>query len=485
MTKFFLPETYRENLQPRPSADPGGKPDNLPPVYDFAVFLATRSAARYVVQIGMSRGGTRAFMAASRLGKKPGEGLDPGDPRPVEFDLETGLPELAEEVIANSVVVAGDVLQRALDPTHLLAGLAAWSHRAKYVLLTTPARERARGPGDDGPPANRAHVREWTLDEFSRLLKNAGFPLALCGHIFNDRQQRVKAGALALTGREVAIQKNVPAVSVGAVLTVFNEQDILEPVVTHLLTQDIAKIVLVDNWSSDGSWEKAQQLAATYPAVSIMRFPDQPAPDYNWKGLLDNTEAVARQLDCDWVIHYDSDELRYSPWPGITLGQGISFIHSLGYSALDFTVIDFHYTQNQEYTGNQPVEKALTHFEFGRSHWHFSQVKAWKNQRVPVGLSQTGGHEVNFPGRKIFPLKFLLKHFSLRSRIQAETKVFKNRLPRFEREQKLYNWHAQYRGTTVDQLRAGWDACQLIPWSDPVFYSEYLVERLSGLGLNV
>ncbi len=488
MTPLFLPETYRANLTPRPAVD-AGKPDALPPVYEFAVYLATRSEARYVIQIGLARpvpgGGTRAFLACSRMGKRPGEAPDPSDPAPVEFDLEAGLPVVPPEVVASSVVVAADVVQRIIDPTRFLAGMAAWARQAKYLLMTTPARDRVRGPGDDGPPATRAHVREWTQDEFCRLLKHMEFPYLLCGYTFNNAQQRIKSSILILTGKEVALQPSAPPVSVAAVVTVFNEADILEPVVMHLLTQDVTRVVLVDNWSTDGSWELAQRLAGAYPAVSIRRFPDQPAPDYNWKGLLDNTEAVGREIGCDWVIHYDSDELRYSPWPGVTIGQGIASINALGYSAIDFTVIDFHYTQHQEYNGTKPVESALTHFEFGRTHWHFSQVKAWKNQPMPVGLSQTGGHEVNFPGRKIFPLKFLLKHFSLRSRAQAETKVFKNRIPRFEREQKLYNWHAQYRGTTVEQLRKGWDAYQLIPWSDATFYSELMVERLSGLGLNL
>jgi len=122
-------------------------------------------------------------------------------------------------------------------------------------------------------------------------------------------------------------------------------------------------------------------------------------------------------------------------------------------------------------------------FEFGKRPGHFAQIKAWKHLNgINVNLSSNGGHSVSFENRKIYPIKFLIKHYSLRSEAQAKKKIFFDRLPRFEKENKEKGWHTQYNIYNENSSFI-FDKDNLINWNAKTFESEYLVERISGIGI--
>jgi SAM-dependent methyltransferase len=62
------------------------------------------------------------------------------------------------------LVVCSDVIEHLEDPDQLLFFLLGIS--AKKIILSTPDRDLCRGMNDNGPPKNRAHLREWNMDEF-------------------------------------------------------------------------------------------------------------------------------------------------------------------------------------------------------------------------------------------------------------------------------------------------------------------------------
>jgi hypothetical protein len=124
----------------------------------------------------------------------------------------------------------------------------------------------------------------------------------------------------------------------------------------------------------------------------------------------------------------------------------------------------------------------LNHFQFGRRGGHFVQIKAWRNDQR-VHLVGSGGHEAAFEGRRVFPLKFLTKHYPLRSATQAQKKVFDDRLPRVRREQNERGWHTHYNQYADAGAVAGWSRHELLPWAEKLFHTEFLVQRLSGIGL--
>jgi hypothetical protein len=73
------------------------------------------------------------------------------------------------------------------------------------------------------------------------------------------------------------------------------------------------------------------------------------------------------------------------------------------------------------------------------------QVKCWKsNVPGPLDLVSSGGHDVAFPNRRVFPLRFILRHYSLRSDTQAKRKIFDERLGRLVPDEVARQWHVQY-----------------------------------------
>ncbi|MCK7581174.1 MAG: hypothetical protein MZV65_39765 [Chromatiales bacterium] len=47
------------------------------------------------------------------------------------------------------------------------------------------------------------------------------------------------------------------------------------------------------------------------------------------------------------------------------------------------------------------------------------QIRCWKKTGAPVDLTTTGGHEARFPGRRVFPVRFPMRHYPIRSAEQG------------------------------------------------------------------
>ncbi len=234
-----------------------------------------------------------------------------------------------------------------------------------------------------------------------------------------------------------------PKIPILAVVTQYNEGDIIEPVIDHLLSQGV-DVHVIDNWSDDGSFELVQDMATKNPErVSLERFPVKNTGKYEWKDILKRVTEVGKSRPrYKWVISNDADEIRWSPWPRVSLQHAISFIDYLGYNTLDYTVFNFLPTNDGFNQGMNPL-KFFKYGDFGHEGWHFMQLKTWKN--LPEAeIASSGGHLVKLPESKIFPLKFLIGHYSLRSDAQARKKIFKDRVPRFLKEEKNKGWHSHY-----------------------------------------
>jgi hypothetical protein len=270
-----------------------------------------------------------------------------------------------------------------------------------------------------------------------------------------------------------------------AVMTVFNEKDIVQYTVSKLLKGGI-QVHIIDNWSTDGSYEDLQKMASSNPDLTIERFPEQPSATYNLENLLNKVEDIARSSKADWIIHHDSDEIREACWPDISLKEGLSRVDSLGYNSVNFTVLDFRPVQQGFGKGKNP-EAFFKYFEFGIQPGNFVQIKAWKNQTGrKIDLKSSGGHEIKFQGRRVFPLKFLLKHYSLRSKSQIHTKLFKDRLSRLNTDEFRKGWHKHYfalKENAQADLDMLWKKGDLLEFDSHTFYDKYFAQRLTGEGI--
>ncbi len=56
----------------------------------------------------------------------------------------------------------------------------------------------------------------------------------------------------------------------------------------------------------------------------------------------------------------------------------------------------------------------------------------------------SGGHSVEFAGKRVYPIPFLLKHCPVSSQDHGLRKIFKEWYTRFDLEERAAGWHIQY-----------------------------------------
>jgi hypothetical protein len=211
------------------------------------------------------------------------------------------------------------------------------------------------------------------------------------------------------------------------------------------LIADGIDVYFLDNRSTDATVSVVRQLEGQ-GVVGIETFPPEVAAagtnHFPWERILERKEELARSLQADWFVHQDADEFRESPWSGQTLLDGIRRVDAAGYNAIDFEVLNFRPT-TADPTDATSVRERLQFYERAEP-FDRIQVNCWKKTSEPLGLAASGGHEVAFPSRRVFPVRFLLRHYPIRSQEHGERKVFRERLPRFDAAELARGWHIQY-----------------------------------------
>jgi len=230
-----------------------------------------------------------------------------------------------------------------------------------------------------------------------------------------------------------------------AIISAYNEADIISPVIEHLVEQGV-EVYLIDNRSTDATVEGARAWLGR-GLLKIEEFPEKPPrakkpPPFDWGAILKRKEELAGELRADWFIHHDADEFREAPWPGMTLKDAIRWVDRLGYNCIDFRVLNFPPVDDGFRPGADP-RKHFKQWEEPIVH-DTVQLKCWKNTGAPVSLAASGGHEARFRGRRVFPIQFLLRHYPIRSQEHGRRKVFEERKNRFLQKERAKGWHVQY-----------------------------------------
>lgn len=395
------------------------------------------------------------------------------------------------DVFSKDRTIVSDVVNRILNCREI-KDLYVFGECGDELGYLYPAVHVIRGQGREGMTGDVAYIHitdrtgleeiiPWIAEEKDRK----DFIIYLTGEVeLSDREAELLGhphylnrfsnlqGVLFLTG--ISFRKpqsiSVPdGFKVLAVLHIYNEADILDRTVRYLLGQGI-DLYLLDNWSDDGSYEIARKYQENFPGrIYLERFPDSGGSgNYEWYKQLQRTEEIGAALDYDWFIHYDVDEVRVSPWQGVTLREAIYWIDRQGYNCIENTVIDFRITSRN----SDNIFMEDTFFDFRHLKLMFDQVKTWKKSGW-ADLKSSAGHFVHIPDPKIYPLKFLNRHYPLRSMEQAEKKVFRDRLPRFRKERGERGWHAHY-DEFKEKDEFVFDRLGLLYWQKDTFYGLYI-----------
>lgn len=251
-----------------------------------------------------------------------------------------------------------------------------------------------------------------------------------------------------------------------ALLAIRNEKLFLERCLEHLYRQGIETCV-IDNDSTDESLHIAQ----AFIGRGVFRIEHLPFKGYfDFPEILRYKEQLIKEIEADWFMHLDADEIREAPHPYRTLLEGIEDADQQGFNAINFDEFVFLPTDDgQSYEGKNYVAE-MQHYYFFEP-YPMRRLNVWKNSSCLIDMVSTAGHCVNFEGRKLFPTPFILRHYICLSRAHAIAKYGARAFSLYA--VKELGWSRDRAGFTPDKLwfpdpqrlkrvSEGWDKSE--PW---------------------
>lgn len=219
-----------------------------------------------------------------------------------------------------------------------------------------------------------------------------------------------------------------------ALLAVYNEERFISGCLAHLIRQGLS-VYLIDNASTD----RTVAIAERYAKRGLVGIETMPRDGvYRWKSILERKEHLAATLDGDWFLHVDADEIRLPPRSTSTLAGALADVDAAGYNAVNFLEFAFVPTREQpDHDHPKYLETMRWYYPF--LPWHPSRLNAWKRQPNRVDLASSGGHAVHFPGLRMYPESFRMRHYLFLSAAHALEK-WGRRV--FDREEVASGWHA-------------------------------------------
>jgi hypothetical protein len=163
-------------------------------VYRLAAHLARGAGIDRLVDIGCGRGEKLLTYADEFeiIGLDYGDNIaycqehnNPGTW--VNVDLNRLI--VPADMFYRSVVICADIIEHLPNPEIMIDTLKNACQLAKYVLLSTPDRQRVYHGQHSGPPGNPYHCREWTNAELVMWLRSEGLPVQWFGWTISNQHR--------------------------------------------------------------------------------------------------------------------------------------------------------------------------------------------------------------------------------------------------------------------------------------------------------
>jgi glycosyltransferase involved in cell wall biosynthesis len=230
-----------------------------------------------------------------------------------------------------------------------------------------------------------------------------------------------------------------------AIIAAYNEERFINVCLEHLFANGV-EAYLCDNQSTDGTVEIARRHLGS-GLIGIEELPRDGT--FRWRHILARKEQLALELDADWFLHLDPDEIPLPPRRDQTLAAAFAAADADGYNAVELAELTFVPTREAPDHDHADFQNTMRwYYPFAPQPQHL--VRAWKHQRARVDLVSSGGHRVSFAGRQISPRMFFLRHYLFLSREHAIRKYVR----------KLYDgaevrdgWHSWRASLTVEAVR--------------------------------
>ena len=166
----------------------------------------------------------------------------------------------------------------------------------------------------------------------------------------------------------------------------YNDEDIIEEVISHLLSQEL-ELVVLDNGSTDNTYKICEK----YVGKGILELRQYITQTCQWDLLHGMLYDMALVHTPDWVIRSDSDEFLESGIENITLKEAIEQVDSEGYNLIQFDWFDFFMTDDDNESATSIREK-LRYYSYQGDYIY----RAWKF--FPgIRIGDVMGHYPIFP----------------------------------------------------------------------------------------
>jgi len=229
-----------------------------------------------------------------------------------------------------------------------------------------------------------------------------------------------------------------------AIIATWNEERFIGGCLEHLFANGI-EAYLCDNESTD----RTVEIARSHLGRGLRGIETLPRDGtYRWRKILARKQQLAAELDADWLLHLDADEIPQSPRPGQSLAEAFGETDAAGYNAIEFRELTFVATREAPDHDHPEFRRTMRwYYPFAPRRLHL--VRAWKRQ-PGVDLTRTGGHQASFPGRRISPQPLLLRHYLVLSR---EHMLRKYVLRRYDPAEVQDGWHGWRARLTPGDIR--------------------------------
>jgi len=190
-----------------------------------------------------------------------------------------------------------------------------------------------------------------------------------------------------------------------AIILTRNEENYINYNLKHLIDQNI-DVYLIDNSSTDRTCEIAKKyLGKGLVGIEKINFDGF----FNFKKILEKKQSLAIELDYDWFLHIDADEIHDAPEEYTNLYEGILDVDRKGFNVINFEEFVFIPKNNNEsFEGTDYTKKMKTYYFFEPRKQNLN--RAWKKNNN-IDLVSSGGHNIILPEKKVYPINFILKHY--------------------------------------------------------------------------
>jgi hypothetical protein len=228
-----------------------------------------------------------------------------------------------------------------------------------------------------------------------------------------------------------------------AIIAMKDERYYINRCIDYLIAQNI-KVAVIDNGSTDGSFE----IADSYPREKVVHLERYPYPGYyDWEGILRRKEQIRKELEPDWVIHHDCDEIMESSRCWETLSRGIHRVARMGFDAINFDEFVFLPADTENHIGRN-YRKTMNRYYFFEPSPH-RLVRAFRND-LRFSNVKSGGHKLTGSNVKIYGTNFTLRHYICLSLEHARTKYLERKYS--DKEVKNLKWHGNRTIITKQNL---------------------------------